>query len=133
MAGVNCIALVDDDATTNFLNKRMILKSGYAKQVVILKNGKEAIDYLSEEMDENHPRPNLILLDINMPIMNGFQFLDAYEALPETHKADQVVVLLSSSEQPLDKLEAEKRGVDTYIAKPLKATSIEKLIESYNA
>lgn len=129
---IDCIALVDDDATTNFLNKRMILKNELAKEVLIFNNGMEAFQYISEPQNVNI-KPNLILLDINMPVMNGFQFLDVYNDLDSNMKAEQVVVMLSSSEQPNDRLEAEKRGVVKYIAKPLTVEVIKQMIADYHA
>ncbi len=133
MTKLNCIALVDDDQTTNFLNKRLIESKGVADKVLIFKNGEEAINHFSKLDESSELRPQLVLLDINMPIMNGFEFLDAYKELSDTQKADQIVVMLSSSEQPNDKAEAQKRGIEEYLSKPLTEDNLKTILEKYYA
>ncbi len=133
MTKLKCIALVDDDQTTNFLNKRLIESKGVADKVLIFKNGNEAIEHFSKLDTSSDLRPQLVLLDINMPVMNGFEFLDAYNNLGDSQKADQVVVMLSSSEQPDDKMEAQKRGVEEYLSKPLTEDNLKAILAKYYA
>ena len=80
---LNCILLVDDDEPTNFLNQMVIEELDIAEQIRVAQNGQEALTYLKKTGigDENFPLPDLILLDINMPAMNGWEFLERYRKL----------------------------------------------------
>ena len=75
------ILLVDDDEATNFLHKIMINDAGCAQGIHVAKNGKEAIEYLTNAIEGKYPQPDLIFLDINMPVMNGWEFLDEFEQI----------------------------------------------------
>lgn len=100
------ILLIDDDETTNFINARTLRKAGVAQSIQIAVNGKEALDYLKKEGKFAHltsyPQPDIIFLDINMPIMNGWEFLDAYNELPSEIKGNVIVVMLTTSLQVTD-------------------------------
>jgi len=128
---LDCIMIIDDDTTTNYLNKRLIKKMEVADKLVIHKNGKEALEYLTNPSDENYKRPSLIFLDINMPVMNGFEFLNAYNKLSDGQKASEVVVMLTTSLLEKDQEEAANLGVKEYLVKPLTQNKIESLISNY--
>lgn len=83
---VKCILLIDDDEPTNFLHKIVISDSGRAEKVVEVQSGFEALDYLEKMEDGKYPQPDLIFLDINMPAMNGWEFLEEYDKLDEGKK-----------------------------------------------
>lgn len=109
---LNCILLVDDDVASNYINKKIIEKANITDKVDVVLNGKEAIEYLTnsgsyEEHGENFPQPMLIFLDINMPVMDGWEFLQEYDKLPENQKAKIIIVMLTSSQNPDDKLRAQ--------------------------
>lgn len=118
------VVLIDDDATTNFLNKRLIEKNKDTEVVQVFKNGKEAIEGISTESD-------IIFLDINMPVMNGFEFIEKYkESLDNENR--RIVVMLSSSEQVDDKKRTDKLGITKYLEKPLTQDKLENLIKELN-
>lgn len=73
---VNRILLVDDDAVTNMMHSRVIERSGRAKRIDVATDGQEALDLLRSDLAAGHPLPELIFLDINMPGMGGFEFLE---------------------------------------------------------
>ncbi len=126
------VLLVDDDEVTNFYNEHLILKTGLADHVHKSLNGREALDYLNqkEEGDPDYRRPDLILLDINMPIMNGFEFLDEYDKLPEEEKGHYLIVMLTTSMLDVDKNRAAKYGaLSEYITKPLTETQLAHVVQ----
>lgn len=119
------IMLVDDDATTNLYNRIVLENAAAAEEIVEFQNGEEALQYL--ESGENHV--DLILLDINMPIMDGWQFLEKYEELDETKKATIVVIMLTSSMSEHDKAKAKNAGmINKFINKPLTPDTINEIL-----
>ncbi len=138
MKSIKCILLVDDDATTNFLNEELISDLGIAEEVHIALNGQEALDYLNRKgkfktsSKNKYPRPNLIFLDINMPLMGGFEFLENYDKLPEERKAEVVIIFLTTSDSHKDKLKQINNDiVRDFIEKPLKKEELLKIMNEY--
>jgi CheY-like chemotaxis protein len=125
------ILLVDDDDVDNYLNKYVIDEMGIAERVSICKNGSEALSLLKEtclckEDGSTTVCPELILLDINMPNMNGFEFL---KELQNINDRSFSIVILSSSDLIQDVEEAAKFKVNYYIAKPLTIDKLRKMVE----
>lgn len=119
---LNCVLLVDDDRATNFLNKRLLDKMGVVQKISIARNGEEAMDYLVKAFagERDNPVPDVILLDINMPLVNGWEFLEQYEALPEDFKNSIAIYMLSTSLRESDTAMAEHHPlVKGFIHKPL--------------
>ncbi|SHF92412.1 Response regulator receiver domain-containing protein [Flavobacterium fluvii] len=112
---LNCILLIDDDLATNFINKRILQKANLTDYIHVALNGKEALEYLSKkgnfESIVDYPQPQLILLDINMPVMDGWEFIETYRNLDIENKEDITIVMLSSSCNPADKAKAESIDV----------------------
>ena len=114
------ILLVDDDDATNYLHELYIKEWGYAENIYKAMNGQEALDFLKTNEAFQQERPSLILLDINMPIMNGFEFMEAYKELEAEFKASLVVVMLTSSLHSSDQKRAsELNDLRSFINKPL--------------
>jgi CheY-like chemotaxis protein len=137
MKKLNCILLVDDDETTNFFNKHLLNKLGVADKIQVTQNGQDALDYLTnqgkyEGNQGGNPIPDLILLDINMPVMNGFEFLEAYNKLDEENKSKAVICMLTTSLHQNDMEKAESYDqLSDYLYKPLNADNINAVIEKY--
>ncbi len=132
MVHLNCILLVDDDSATNFLNKRLLKKNGMADTIQIARNGVEAMDYLTRayQGDEDCPVPDLILLDINMPMVNGWEFLERYESLPEDFKKSISIFMLTTSLREDDVEQSKKwQVVKGFIQKPLTQQAVFESLE----
>jgi len=119
----NRIILVDDDEISNFLSISLIRKIDPEIEIIPFRNGKEALDYLKNE-GLSKRKSNLILLDIRMPVMNGFEFLEEVRNTNLKIKDSMRVVMLSSSDNPRDLEKAKSFEVLGYINKPLKEESI---------
>ena len=117
---LNCVLLIDDDKTTNTLNEMVIRKCGCAHDVKAVKNGIEALKYLKSGENGKHPKPDLIFLDINMPGMDGWEFMEEYYKLEEKYQGNIIVVMLTTSLNPDDREKAlELTGLDDFMNKPL--------------
>ena len=125
---LNCILFIDDDEPTNFLNKITAEQSGCTDRVEVFQSGQEALDYLSGPF----PSPDLIFLDINMPAMDGWEFLDRYRKLLRTNKADSILVMLTTSQNPDDEFKTrEISEVAGFENKPLLEARLEDLLKKY--
>ena len=128
MKKLNCILLrfpagIDDDETTNFINQMLLEDVAVTDQVLVACNGREALGLIKRQCAAGCC-PELILLDVNMPVMNGFEFLatvatEAYQALEMAHKRSTVIVMLTTSLNPLDLERVEQVPVAGFLNKPL--------------
>lgn len=100
MKKVSCIFIVDDDPITVFGIKKMLKSAADCEDIQIFQNGKEAFDALSERQNSGKPIPEVIFLDINMPVMDGWDFLDEMMNLNITEHI--VINMITSSIDPLD-------------------------------
>jgi CheY-like chemotaxis protein len=136
LKGLDCILLVDDDEVNNYLNTILINKIDIDVHVEVAMNGMIAFEYLTStgkyKSDNSYPKPGLIFLDINMPRMNGWEFLDAYNKLDESQKGKIVIAMLTSSNNADDVNTALKKyGVPAYIYKPLTLKKLEEVVYEY--
>lgn len=122
MDSVN-LMLVDDDESFHYLMLRLIKKMNNPINCISVKNGEEAIDYIKTSLQKKkNPLPDLLFVDINMPVMNGFEFIKKFGVLKEQYQElnnIQFIAILSSSDIEKDKKNADNLGhVDEYIVKP---------------
>ena len=125
---VELAILVDDNDVDLFIQKRFIEIAGFAKNIKAYNSPYQAITYLEES---DSVAPQIIFLDLNMPDMDGFGFLEKFIKLPrEIHDAIKVVILTSSNNQS-DKKRAEGyTSVTDFLSKPLSLEALQRLRES---
>jgi CheY-like chemotaxis protein len=130
MAIFKSIFLVDDDEATNFYHQIVIEEWGKTERTYVENTGKSALDFLLNHGSFANEKPSLILLDINMPVMDGFEFLEAYSKLEDDLKASFVIVMLTSSLHPKDQERAKQfSDLKGYINKPLTPEQLDSLME----
>lgn len=122
--------LIDDNPDDNFYHERVIKKSNAAEKVISETSALEALQYLKSGKDDTRPQPDLIFLDINMPGMNGWEFLDEYQKLDKELQGHVIVIMLTTSENPDDQLRAIK-VVPDFRTKPVTAEMLEEIISKY--
>lgn len=123
------ILLVDDDNITNFINKRMIDDCDCAEQTVVKQDAQNALSYLEDNKTNSSSLPDLILLDINMPGMNGWEFVEAYNKLTPSLDKQIVIVMLTTSQNPDDRSRAASLSeIAGFENKPLNKEKLEGLI-----
>jgi len=114
------VLLIDDNEIDNFVAKKVIEKSGFAEKVITVQSAKNALDYLNTENSSKDLLPDIIFLDIGMPEMDGFEFLEEYEKLNKIVVNNCKVLVLSSSLDIDDYNRANRNKlVRKFINKPL--------------
>ncbi len=129
MVKLKRILLVDDDNINNFINQRLIKKLNIAEEVNVAVNGEEAIKVIKNTCD--HECPDLILLDINMPVMDGFEFLEEYKKLPIANKDKVVIVMLTTSTNQNDMGRSKNIPIRGFLNKPLTEDKLTKIMKDY--
>lgn len=117
---MNTILLVDDERIFHFLSTKIIEVSGVACEVHSAYDGKEALALIDDGLN-----PDFIFVDLDMPTMNGFQFIEAYK---QTSNANSKVVVLSSSVTDDERKKALAIGADVYMGKPLTENDVRSLV-----
>jgi CheY-like chemotaxis protein len=122
------VLVIDDNETDRYIAKRMISKYQFAEETIVMESAPKALDYLLSLKETPELLPEFIFLDIRMPEMDGFEFLQEYEKLPEAVRINCVILMLSTS---LDKTDHERASSSKYINrflnKPLDKEKMEML------
>lgn len=122
--------LIDDSDADNFIHERRVKKMGITDRIVVRNDGRQGLEHLRSA--EDCSRPDMLFLDINMPVMDGWEFLDAYEQLPPHNRARVTIVMLTSSVADSDHVRADSYNViDGKIAKPLTEEKLRELLDRH--
>ncbi|QMU27827.1 response regulator [Adhaeribacter radiodurans] len=130
MNKIACTLLVDDDETANYLNELLFTRLSLTDKLLISRNGAEALKVISENCP-GQSCPTLILLDINMPIMDGFEFLAAYQELNFDQKQSVVIIMLTTSLNPRDMDKVKKANIAGIINKPLTKKALLEIVDQH--
>lgn len=123
----NCTLIIDDDIVSNFVSEKIIQNADITNELKVAQNGHVAFKYLEKCASAESPCPELIFLDVNMPVMDAFDFLYLYRQL---HKKDKgAIVILTSSDNPKDIEHLSQFEILDYINKPLTTEKINELMK----
>jgi len=129
---VNCVLLIDDDMATNFFNKRVVSKHQCFNTVKTVQSGSAALEYFTDVEKEKAIKPDLVFLDINMPAMNGWEFLVEYAKLNREIREGVRVIVLSTSSNPDDfAMSKINKSVSDFINKPLSLDSLDSILNDH--
>lgn len=116
------ILIIDDNYIDNYITSAIIKKNNLANDLVEFDNGLKAIEYLEQNKDNDEELPDLILLDLYMPLMDGFEFLNLFEKIDFTSTKKCKICIVSSSIDDNDIIKAKlDKNIYTFISKPLTA------------
>ncbi|MHA4741726.1 response regulator [Dyadobacter sp. MSC1_007] len=124
------ICVIDDDKIFTFLLKKIIEKASIAREIIFFENGRDALDYLAQHREDQLRLPQLILLDINMPVLDGWQFLQEYGKLKcKVSSPISICVMSSSSEEGDYQRAMHSEHVMEYLQKPVQGPLLTQLAE----
>ncbi len=131
MSKLKKILLIDDDTINNFIVLNKLNNIALSLDAVSVLNGREGLDYLNKCILENLDFPELILLDINMPVLDGWGFLDEFEKLEKNYQQKTVIYMVSSSVYIEDIEKAKEYSqIKQFISKPLSKDKLTEIIQS---
>lgn len=130
MKKIDTVCIVEDDPMHLFITKKYIELSGYVKDILVCRDGKEAFTKLELMLSNNEPLPKIIFLDLNMPVWDGWQFLDRFTQIKL--EKEMTIFILTSSDSEEDHRRAEKYGLTgNYLVKPLKQDQLKIILGEF--
>ena len=134
MKKVDIACVIDDDDIYTFTIKKIIDNSQLAEKTLFFPNGKLALDFFTEYLHQTTHLPDLILLDINMPVLDGWQFMDEFIKLSPLINKRIVVYIVSSSIDRADFNRAKGyEQISDFIVKPVSSATFRKMVEDIAA
>jgi CheY-like chemotaxis protein len=128
------IGILDDDKIYQFTLTRIINHNKQAERIITFSDGEKAIQYLTDNIATNENIPDIIFLDANMPIMDGWQFIEEYVRIETEIKKKVVIVMWSSSVNPIDiERASEISEISKYIIKPMKLEEVKRFFDDFES
>jgi CheY-like chemotaxis protein len=131
ISGLNRILLVDDDDATNFIHATMIKRACQDVEIQVVNNGRDALDYLTCRGKFSsllaYPNPDIIILDLNMPGMDGWDFMEEYNQLPGNQQGKVLRAMLTTRLNEVDVRRSRSLNMG-FLNKPLTIESLEDII-----
>lgn len=126
---ITCI--IDDDEIYLFSVKKVIELNNFSGKIIAFRNGQEALEYFVNSQQDQAGLPDVILLDINMPVMNGWEFIEAFRKIRPSISKDIMLYVVSSS---VDKSDVDKArsftAVNDYLVKPITASQLKNIYQA---
>ena len=119
------LLIVDDDKFSTLITTWVANKSGIFEDVRSVSNGREALDIFQLVNNNKLAAPDFILLDLDMPVMNGFAFIESIRGLTFPNKNNMSIIVLTSSAKPADIQRARSLAIEHYLLKPLKLNDLQ--------
>lgn len=127
MKKIDIACIIDDDPIFVFGTKKIMEMTNFCKSIIVYENGKEAYESLKAIIIANEQQPDVILLDLNMPVWDGWQFLDEFIKIP--NKKTITIYIITSSVDPADVEKAKKYdAISSYIVKPITTFQLKKIL-----
>ena len=116
------VLLVDDDKISNFINSKVLSRLGLVREIHTAINGLDALDHIKDQYKEGILE--VIFVDLNMPVMDGFQFIEAFLKLDDAITSKAKLVIVTSSEAIEDIRRAKQLGIKNYLIKPIQEEDV---------
>ncbi|SDE95829.1 Response regulator receiver domain-containing protein [Pricia antarctica] len=131
MKKIKTACIIDDDPIFIYGTKRLMAEVDFCETVLVFQNGQDAIDGLNKITANGEILPCVILLDLNMPIMNGWEFLEEFVKIPNHNREKVIIHIISSSVDPRDLGRIKNyEVVNNYILKPISKEDLESALEN---
>lgn len=124
------VLLIDNDSQLNKINEKVLLTSNFVGELHIATNGLKAAEYINWRVQKQYPLPDIIILELNLPLMDGFEFMEWFQAADIPGKANVELVVFTASSSPRDKQRALCMGVQYYLNKPYLLRGLAAVVES---
>jgi CheY-like chemotaxis protein len=130
MKKIEIACIIDDDPIYVFCTKRIMALADFCESFLIFHNGKEALDRLSAIIKNDEHLPEVILLDLNMPVMDGWEFLEEFTKIPVSKQV--TIYIVTSSIDPEDVQKAKQyENVNNYIVKPVTVEMLKDILKNF--
>ena len=122
------ILFVDDDPIFHYIHSKSVTHLRIDCEIRMAFNGKDALDIISGDQNNNFV-PDYIFVDLNMPLMDGFGFIQSFHSLQVQGKENTMIVVLTSSNNSCDRSRAVGLGIENYVVKPIKALDLSRILQ----
>lgn len=126
------ILLIDDEPVFNFLHTEIILSADIDCEIETALNGRQGLDIISKNIKQDNRIHDVIFVDINMPVMDGFEFISSFETIEGSNKEKTILAVVTSSLNRRDEEQARSLGIKHYFSKPLTEVDVLQIMGMEN-